>query len=389
MRLLCVLGAGPDHPSTRFRILQHLDRLRAGGIETDLLVAKRREGYDLIDLRRRARRAQAVLIQKKLLARFKLAFLPADRPILYDVDDAVFEVSPDEERRFSAARAGRRMRSRRARLQAVARRARVVIAGNRYLADWIAGLGARVTIVPTAVDLTPFPASEVAAAAARRRARTGERLIGWIGSRPSLPYLAGLAEPLRAVAAAVPGARLVQVCNDFLDLPGVPTEKRAWDPRTETRDLLDFDLGLMPIDDRPFARGKCGLKILQYQAAGLPVVCSPVGANREIVRAGETGLFAEDGPAWAEAITRLLREPDTAARLGAAGRARVERAYAAPVIADRLLAILRDVARSGDEGVTRQPDEGGDDPEGDERLLIPDHLREGPALRPGARKPPE
>jgi len=389
MRLLCVLGAGPDHPSTRFRILQHLDRLRAGGVDADLLVAKRREGYDLVDLRRRARRADAVLIQKKLLARFKLAFLPADRPILYDVDDAVFEISPDEERRFSAARAARRMRSRRARLAAVARRARVVIAGNRFLADWIAGLGARVTVVPTGVDLAPFPADAVAAAAARRRARTGERLIGWIGSRPSLPYLAALAEPLRAVAATVPGARLVQVCNDFLDLPGVPTEKRRWDAATEARDLLDCDLGLMPIDDRLFSRGKCGLKILQYQAAGLPVVCSPVGANREIVRAGETGLFAEDGPGWAQAITRVLREPETAMRLGAAGRARVERDYAAPVIADRLLAVLRDVVTSGDDGVPRQPDEGGGDPEGDERLLVADHLRERPALGSRVRKPPQ
>ena len=389
MRLLCVLGAGPDHPSTRFRILQHLDRLRAGGVEADLLVAKRREGYDLLDLRRRARRADAVLIQKKLLARLKLAFLPADRPILYDVDDAVFEISPDEERRFSAARAERRMRSRRARLAAVARRARVVIAGNRFLADWIAGLGARVTIVPTGVDLAPLPADAVAAALVRRRARSGERLIGWIGSRPSLPYLAALAEPLRAVAATVPGARLVQVCNDFVDLPGVPTEKRRWDPATEARDLLDFDVGLMPIDDRPFSRGKCGLKILQYQAAGLPVVCSPVGANRDIVRAGETGLFASSGPEWAEGITRLLRDPETAARLGAAGRARIESDYAAPVIADRLLAILRDAARSGDDGVTRHPDEGGDDTGRDERLLVADHLREGPALRSRARKSPE
>jgi hypothetical protein len=134
MRLLCVLGAGPDHPSTRFRILQHLDRLRAGGVEPDLLVAKGRDGYDLLGLRRRARAADAVLIQKKLLARFKLALLPAYRPILYDLDDAVFEISPARSA-VSPARAARRMRARRVRLRAVARRARLVIAGNRFLVD--------------------------------------------------------------------------------------------------------------------------------------------------------------------------------------------------------------------------------------------------------------
>jgi len=399
MRLLCVLNGGDDHPSTRFRVVQHLPILRAGGIEPDLLVAKREAGYGLLDLRRRARAADAVLIQKKLFAPFKVALLPRPVPILFDFDDALFEVSPDEEGRFGAERARGRMRSRRARLLATARRARVVIAGNEFLAAWTRAAGARpagarVEVLPTGIDLAPFPAHAVEAAAARRRARRDERRIGWIGSRPSLRYLAALAAPLRQVCARFPGARLVQVCSDFIDLPGVPVDRRPWSAATEARDLLDLDVGLMPIDDRPFARGKCGLKILQYQAAGVPVVCSPVGANVDIVRDGETGLHAGDDRAWVAAISRLLDDREAAARIGAAGRERVAATYAAPVIGRRLLEIIRAAAgiragrgaAAGDREPASGPDLPGQEgerdqkPEHHERLLVPDHLPERPSF---------
>jgi glycosyl transferase family 1 len=394
MRLLCVLNGDRDHPSTRFRVLQHVETLRAGGIEADLLVAKRGAGYGLLDLRRRARAADAVLIQKKLLASWKLALVPRRAPVLFDLDDAIFEISPDEERRFGPVRAARRMRSRRGRLEAVTRRADVVVAGNRYLASWVARSAARVEIVPTGVDLGPFPAARLLESAARRRSGGGERLIGWIGSRPSLPYLAAIAGPLAEVCARHPGTRLVQVCDGFIDLPGVPTEKRRWSIEREAADLLDLDIGLMPIDDRPFSRGKCGLKILQYHAAGLPVVCAPVGANAEIVRDGVSGFHATDDRSWIEGMERLLGDPGTAAAMGAAGRARVEADYSSAVVGRRLLAIVSSVlergarevgrtrrAASALEPVVEEP-EGDQEPEQNQRLLIPDHLAERPAIAP-------
>ncbi|HYV86046.1 MAG TPA: hypothetical protein VFB49_09060, partial [Patescibacteria group bacterium] len=224
MRVLCLLNGGPDHPSTRFRILQHLDSLHRRGLETDLMIAKRDAGYGILDLRRRAGAADVVLVQKKLLAPWKLSLIPGRVPIVFDFDDAVFEASPDEEERFGPARAGRRARSRRRRLSAVLGRAAVTIAGNGFLAEYARALTPRVTVLPTGVDLAPFPDEAVRRAAARRRAGTGERRIGWIGSRPSLRYLAALTGPLRAACARVPGARVVQVSNAFADLPGVPVE---------------------------------------------------------------------------------------------------------------------------------------------------------------------
>jgi glycosyltransferase involved in cell wall biosynthesis len=403
MRLLCVLNGGADHPSTRFRVLQHLDRLRAHGIDPEILVAKRAEGYGTLALRRLAARADAILIQKKLLAPWKLRLLPPGVPVAFDFDDAIFEISPSEIARHGPEKAARRAAARRRRLAAVLGRAALVLAGNRFLADHAARLAGpaapRIELLPTGVDLAPFPEERVRAAAARRAVSTDGPRIGWIGSRASLRYLGALAAPLRAACARVPGARLVQVCNEFLDLPGVPTEKVAWTAEREADDLLGFDVGLMPIDDRPFSRGKCGLKILQYQGAGVPVVCSPVGANREIVEDGVTGLFAAGDGEWAQAIVRLLGDRDRARRLAAAGRARVESLYSAERIGTRLAEALGDMpARPGRKGSGRrrvsatrasghghpgrEPREGHGETEKDERLLVADHLRERPAVLP-------
>jgi glycosyltransferase involved in cell wall biosynthesis len=249
----------------------------------------------------------------------------------------------------------------------------------------------------------------VHAAAAQRAASGAGPRIGWIGSRASLRYLAALAAPLRAACARVPGARLVQVCNDFLDLPGVPTEKVLWSAEREAGDLLGFDVGLMPIDDRPFSRGKCGLKILQYQAAGVPLVCSPVGANLEIVEEGVSGLFASGEGEWTQAIVRLLTDRESGRRLAAAGRARVEAVYSADRIGARLADALASLpaaagrprrrrgavttpeagapASGGRDDAAREPRKGGDEPQEHERLLVPDHLRERPAILPAGVRP--
>jgi glycosyltransferase involved in cell wall biosynthesis len=409
MRLLALLNGGADHPSSRFRVLQHLEVLRARGIEAEIVVAKRGSGYAPLQLRRLAAGHDVILIQKKLFSPWKLRLLPRRIPVVYDFDDAVFEVSPDEEDRFGRERAEKRARSRRRRLRATLVRAGLVLAGNRFLAEGAqavlsteaggsAGAGGcygepRVVVLPTGVDLAPFPEARVREALLRRAGAKQPPRIGWIGSRPSLRYLAMLAAPLRAACTRVPGARLVEVCNEFLDLPGVPVEKRLWSAAREADDLLDFDVGLMPIDDRPFSSGKCGLKILQYQAAGVPVVCSPVGANTDIVRDGATGLYATGEAAWTEAIVRLLSDRPLASRLAEAGRRRLEAEYAAAVVGTRLAEHLLATARPrgarslNAAGAEREEDEGEREPQDHQRLLVADHLGERPALG-SFREPP-
>ena len=336
MRLLCVLNGGADHPSSRLRVLQHVELLKERGIEPDVFVAKGTRAVDLVDLAGRARRADLVLVQKKLFSRWKLPLLLGPAPVLFDLDDAVFAVSPDERERFGGERAARRAVSRRLRLASILRRSRGVLAGNQFLADYARRFAAEVTVLPTGVDLAPFPDDAIRRARQARRERASGMRIIWVGSRPSLRYLTELAEPLRQVTRSHPTVRFVQVCNAFADLPGVPTDTIAWSREGEAGALLDGDIGVMPLDESPFSQGKCGFKILMYYAAGLPVVCSPVGANRELVAHGETGLFARTTEEWAAGLGRLLADPGLCAAMGDRGRALLRERYEAKVIGGRL-----------------------------------------------------
>jgi glycosyltransferase involved in cell wall biosynthesis len=340
MRLVCVLYGGPEHPSSRLRVLQHLGALRERGFEPEIFVAKRNRLAQRAALARRARRADAVLIQRKLFPRWMTPLLLDGAPLFFDMDDAYFAVSPYERERFGERRAARRAAARARRLEAILRRCRGVIAGNRFLADYAARHARTVWVLPTAVDLAPFPDAAVRAARERRRAAGDGPRLGWIGSRPSLHYLKSIAGPLREICGRHPGARLVQICDAFVDLPGVPSETIPWSAGREADDLLSLDVGLMPLEDTPFARGKCGLKILQYYAAALPVVCSPVGANLEIVADGETGYLARDAAEWTGALERVLSDPERSRALGEAGRRRVQERYAASRLGAELAALL-------------------------------------------------
>jgi glycosyltransferase involved in cell wall biosynthesis len=343
LRVLCVLNGDADHASSRLRVLQHLDLLKERGIDADIFFAKRRRAADLADLARRARRSDAVLVQKKLFARWKLPLVLGPAPLLFDLDDAVFAVSPDEVERFGEERAERRAASRRRRLAAVLRRSRRVIAGNRFLADYAARFARDVVVLPTAVDLRTFPEDALRRAREARRLRRPAPRIGWVGSRPSLRYLRDLAEPLRRVFAES-GGTFVQICSEFVDLPGVPTTTIAWSAAGEPAALLDLDIGVMPLDDGPFSQGKCGLKILMYQAAGLPVICSPVGANRDLVRENETGYFARTPDEWVDRLRRLVADPLLAERMGERGRALVGELHDAPAVGARLADLVAGVA---------------------------------------------
>jgi len=199
-------------------------------------------------------------------------------------------------------------------------------------------------VLPTAVDLAPFPQQALRLARAARRARRHSPRIGWVGSRPSLRYLRSLAEPLSRLLGEIPGGRFVQICSEFIELPGVPTETIVWSLEREPAALLDLDVGLMPLDDSPFSQGKCGLKILMYQAAGLPVICSPVGANRDLVRENETGFFARTGEDWIDRLRRLLADPLLAERMGERGRALVEEQYEASAVGRRLAELVAGAA---------------------------------------------
>jgi len=135
-------------------------------------------------------------------------------------------------------------------------------------------------------------------------------------------------------------ARLKIVCNDFINVPHMKVIKKEWSEKDEVADLQSFDIGLGPLTDDVWTRGKCGLKLVQYLAVGVPVVCSPVGANKEIVTNGEVGFWARDQREWIEQLSMLIENPELRSTMGKKGRERIAKKYSLQAMAPTLLEIL-------------------------------------------------
>jgi glycosyltransferase involved in cell wall biosynthesis len=156
-----------------------------------------------------------------------------------------------------------------------------------------------------------------------------------------MPYLRQFLPALEESARLAPGLRLLTIADATLQSDGIPIDHEPWDERTEAAALCRGDIGIAPTPVDPWTLGKCGFKILQYMAAGLPVVASPVGANAQIVREGVTGFLANEPADWPRAIARLARDAELRARMGQAAREDVETQYSLARAADdwaRLLA---------------------------------------------------
>jgi glycosyltransferase involved in cell wall biosynthesis len=247
--------------------------------------------------------------------------------IVVDYDDAVFHNYDRHRSRLVRRLLGRK-------IDRVMAAASLVTAGSAYLADRAHAAGARaVADLPTVVDLRHYP---------RTPTQNAERAftIGWIGSPLTGAYLERLRPALTALAAKLP-VRLVLVGAAPDALAGLPVERRAWSAQTEAAALAGCDVGIMPLPDAPWERGKCGYKLIQYMAAWLPVVASPVGANKDIVVDGVTGLLAATDADWVAALRRLHDDPVQRRQMGIAGRLRAEQRYSLAVAAPRLVELLR------------------------------------------------
>lgn len=209
-----------------------------------------------------------------------------------------------------------------AKMKELCRLADRVVVGNRHLAEWARAQGADAVVVPTTIDLARYgPAIEPS-----ERGPDRPFVVGWIGLPYNFPALETLAEPLRRLAARFP-LELRVISAGAPKLSGVPIRAIPWTEAGEVERIREFDVGVMPLIDDEWSRGKCAYKILQYFACGVPVVASPVGVNEEIVEDGRNGLLARTPNAWYETLSRLRDDLALRRKLAAAGRETVERDF--------------------------------------------------------------
>jgi glycosyltransferase involved in cell wall biosynthesis len=226
-------------------------------------------------------------------------------PYVYDFDDAIFHQYDLNPSRLVRQLLGGKVPD-------VIRRATHVVAGNRYLADFACRFNSHVTVVPTTVDTTEFVPADIVA---NRR----PVVVGWIGSPSTARYVESLS-PVWKQLTSEGSITLRLIGAGGTTMAGEHVEIREWNEAREVADLQSMDIGIMPLEDDPWARGKCGFKLIQYMACGLPVVASPVGVNAQIVREGGTGFLCRTPEEWFDRIRRLASDNDLRRQMGSRGR---------------------------------------------------------------------
>jgi glycosyltransferase involved in cell wall biosynthesis len=364
-----------DHVCCRYRVAAFRDPLAAAGHHLEIH-ALPQTTFGRFAIGRGAGDADAVIVQRKLLPRWAVALLRRRvRRLVFDFDDAVWLRDSYAPQGFDDPKRLRRFR-------AMVAACDLVVAGNDFLAAEAAKYTRpeRVVVIPTCVEsgkyplrtgnppspgtprgarcsdlspagrgIRPLPAGERAA----ERSEAGEGVgatppnhlqLVWVGSQSTLRGLERFAPTLSAIGRTVPGTRLKLICDRFFTIPGMPIDECVWREDTEAAEIAAADVGISWVPDDVWSRGKCGLKVLQYHAAGLPVVANPVGVHAEMVRNGETGFAAATTKEWVAAVAQLEADAALRGRLGLAGRRQVEQRYSVAAGVRRWIAALERLA---------------------------------------------
>jgi len=351
-RRVLVLSPFPEEGAGhRFRIGQYIPHLEQAGYEVTVSSFFTPSFFRLVYRRghylRKAAVASALALRRLRavlnVGRFDLVFIYREAfpvgppfieaaiarhgnpPIVYDFDDAIFLPHASEANRLIVSLKYSR------KIPSILRHCAHVIAGNDFLAGYARAFNPSVTTIPTGVDVTRF--------VPRRGARPeGPLVIGWIGSPTTARYLEAMGPVFSTLAASHDFALRVSGAGDDVAFPGVRVENVRWSLDREVELFNQCDIGVYPLSDDDWSRGKCGFKAIQFMATGVPVVAAAVGVNREIVQDGVNGFLASTPDEWIDRLTRLLTDAALRARFAEAGRATVTAGYSLQANLPRLLA---------------------------------------------------
>lgn len=318
-----------NYASFRHRLLPLIESLRENGWECKVeRLIKRKYIWRILQLYARHKKVDLLVLSKiqpfhvetKLLRRFA-------GKIVLDFDDAIYLRMPGK-----IGQSPGESYLRWAKFSRACKVADLVIVGNRFLAEEALRYTDKVEIVPTPVDVSTYPKG----IPSNRQWKT----IVWIGLPENLMYLEALRPAIFELAAKYPEMKLRIVCSKFPDFGDVPMEKIIWSKENEVESLRTAGIGLMPLSDNGWTRGKCAFKLLQYMAASLPCIASPVGVNSDVVVHGVTGYYAKDSEEWVQYLSTLLESSELCQSMGEEGHKRVVEHYDTGFVTDKLYSLL-------------------------------------------------
>jgi glycosyltransferase involved in cell wall biosynthesis len=316
--------------ASRYRVLQYLPYLESQGVDAEVNLYPRTLKAH-IQFFKKLPHYDIVFLQRKRFNQPRLGLLrKRAKRIVYDFDDSVMyrnskskdPVSETRKRRFAQ----------------MIRSADYVIAGNEFLKHQVLPIHSNVETLPSPIDQKRYGLKDY-------RISKEKVTLGWIGDHGSIHYLEKARPIFERLGERYPHVELKIVCDIFFDCEQIHVIKKNWTQEEEVADLQSFDIGLMPLVDDPWSWGKCGLKIIQYQGVGVPVVCTPVGINRDLVEDGVNGFYARTPEEWEEKLSILIEDPPLREKMGQKGREKVLESYSLQSCAPRFLSILDRVAR--------------------------------------------
>jgi glycosyltransferase involved in cell wall biosynthesis len=331
-------AGGQFVPSARFRVRQYIPALERYGVQlveqpcyfgkyppSSLLMRPFWAAAALSEQAWRVakvRHYDVVLLQRELISKL-ISFESYIRaPVVLDVDDAIYL--------FGDGGVARRL----------AQGASVIVCGNAELATHFSRWNSSIQIIPTAVDTDRYSPRVIV----EPEIRSSTLVIGWIGTSGNLCELEAIEPALVAVLARIPQARLRVVCDQPPKLTSLnqgQLEYVPWNAVSEHAEIQAMDIGIMPLRDSAWARGKCSFKMLQYMACGLPVVVSPVGMNAEVARFGDCALTPTSCSDWADALTELSCDTARQRKMGQIGRQIVLERFSVSVLAPQLAGVIK------------------------------------------------
>lgn len=381
MKVLFIVPYPTEGASNRYRVEQYVPYLEACGIESvvrpfvsqkffRILYKKghlfRKTVYFLAACVRRtgdlyrAFRSDAVFIHREACPIgppcFEWLCSAMGKPILFDFDDAIF--LPDT----SLLKGAFRFLKCSWKVRHIIRMSRAVIVANRYLEAYARKYSENIWVIPTVVDTERFQMK-------KEFRENGSLVIGWVGTATTAAYLERVFPIFQKLAQTHHFVLRIVGSSKKVNLPGIPVENCEWSLKEDWAYYQNLDIGVHPLPDTPWARGKAAFKVIQYMAAGVPVVASPVGMNAEVIQDGVNGFLASTEEEWFQKLSQLVEQPSLRKQLAEAGRKRVEEQYTSRLYREHFLNVVKTVAR----GASPEKEKG------TERLAMIEENRRGTA----------
>lgn len=305
-------------PSTRFRVLQCIPKLKMNyDINIETIPKKFNERIKLFN---RLPEYELVFLQKKLFQRWAIWYIrKKSKLFIYDFDDAVMFRDSNSRNFYSSSNLSQ--------FKNTIKKSDLIIAGNNYLKSFAEPFSKNITVVKTSIDTKKYlPKSSIT--------RTKELItIGWIGSHPNLIYLKELIPVFNDLYHSGLSFQLKVVCDKFINGFDCPVENKVWNEDEEIADIQSFDIGIMPMIDDQWSKGKCALKLLQYMSCGLPSVSTRTEVTSDIIKEGQNGFLATTLEEWREKICYLVKNFEHLKLLGHTARESIIGVYDTNTIA--------------------------------------------------------